>query len=349
MKRITQALITVILFSIISCSQQSRYKNSRLISIDDFPSTQALTGETVTFDSILMRPWQMALFDTVLVVKNLNTEKHFHLFNIETRKKIGERISMGQGPEDMIMPFIIPGNSGIRFFDAGSASVSEYHLQDFVNSPSPKLLKRIKLSENIMTGLVKLDDKLIGNPFQAEHMLLTFNLNGEKTGTAGGYPVSDITYTDLEKPYAYYSNLLSNNKDKFAVFYCWSDLFEIYDKDGKLEKRVHGPEYFYPHFKEFSDGNISFARSIPGESKDAYYSPVSTGDEIFVLFNGKDPHAEGYNLLATRIFVFDWNGNPRKILNLDKGVSNIAVDPTNKIIYGISEDPEYHILEFMYN
>lgn len=72
------------------------------------------------------------------------------------------------------------------------------------------------------------------------------------------------------------------------------------------------------------------------------------GDEFFVLFSGKSMDEENYNILSDEIFVFSWDGIPKKILSLDQGVFAFTVDEKNKKIYGISNTPEYHIVEFAY-
>ena len=46
---------------------------------------------------------------------------------------------------------------------------------------------------------------------------------------------------------------------------------------------------------------------------------------------------------------YGWDGLPRRILSLDQGVFSIAVDKKNKRIYGISDAPEFHIVEFSYS
>lgn len=71
-------------------------------------------------------------------------------------------------------------------------------------------------------------------------------------------------------------------------------------------------------------------------------------DHLFVLYNGKMLEEEGYNLLCKELFVFGWDGTQECHYTLDQGVSYITVDSRNRKIYGISDDPEYHIVEFEY-
>lgn len=124
-------------------------------------------------------------------------------------------------------------------------------------------------------------------------------------------------------------------------------MIELYNKKGDLIKRIHGPEQFLSQIKEHSDGNIKTSNPIKGKAQGAYRNPINTGEEIFVLFNGKLIDEEGSSL-TNKILVFDWNGNPLKVYLLNQDIFAFTVDAINKKIYGISDNPEYHIIEFSY-
>ncbi|MDR1583520.1 MAG: TolB-like 6-bladed beta-propeller domain-containing protein [Prevotellaceae bacterium] len=335
-------------FSLVACSWQNKYQNSESIDLKDFEAIEFLKGNVITFDSMIMKPWLLQVYDTLLITCNLNTDKLFHVFDLKNRKQIAQRISMGQGPAEMLNPFFIPNDSVMMLFDLGKSIISKYNIRDFVDSSDPTPFEQIKLSEQIMGEMVLVEDGIIGSPYHPKHAFYKFDKSGNEMRIFGERPVSEITYSNIEIVDAYRSVLTSNSIDKVAVCYYWTDLIEIYDKDGKLKKRIHGPEHFYPYFKGYTDRGMIYTKTIPGKSRDAYYSPVSVGGNIFVLFNGKNPNEAGYNILAKRIFVFDWDGTPRKIYELDKGISNMDVDEKNKKIYGINDDPEYQIIEFSY-
>ena len=53
--------------------------------------------------------------------------------------------------------------------------------------------------------------------------------------------------TEVEKLEGFSCNMiLSPHKDHIFLFYMQTDLIEIYDLAGNLERRLHGPDYFYP-------------------------------------------------------------------------------------------------------
>lgn len=349
MKTSLNILISISLLMVVSCTQKNKYQHETSITQNSFVDTESLTGSTVEFDNILMKPNQLQIYDTLLITCNQSTDKFFHIFNLKSKKKIGECISMGQGPTEMIMPWFVQSKDAVVIFDMGTSQISKFTVDEFLTNQNPMPFEQIKLDTQIFSEISLLGDEVIGSLYQPEYPLFLFNKEGKKIKGFGAYPISEMTYTNVEIIDAYRSIITTNQEDKVAVCHFWTDLIDIYDKNGNLKKRIHGPESFFPHFKEYKDGNVITTQPVKGKYKDAFYSPTSVGDDFFVLYNGKSLEEEGYNLLAKQIFVFSWDGVPKKRYLLDQGVSRIAVDEINKKIYGISDDPEYHIVEFSYN
>jgi hypothetical protein len=333
-----------------SCSKNREYQDAVSIQFEDFESTQSLSGTIVEFDDIILKPNRLAICDTVLITIDSRGKLLFNIYNMNSKKKMGERVSMGQGPNEMIRPsFVNIGGNNISFFDMATSTIVEYSTPDFINEINPEPVRKIKLSERVFGEASSTNQGFLCSSYNPSHLFLEFSETGERLGEFGDYPVCAIEYTDYEKMEAFRFSFTTNQVNKVFVCYNWTDLLEIYNANGTLEKRIHGPKHFYAHFKEFHDGNYTSARHEEGKNRDAYFSPVNVGDEIFVLFSGKYLDEEGYNILANTILVFDWDGNPKQMLSLDKGVFAITVDKANKIIYGISDQPEYHIVGFSYN
>lgn len=342
-------ILFILLFcTITSCSYENKYQDETSFTLNDFTEQQSLVGSPVNFDDIILRPNQIQIFDTLLITCNLGNERLFHIFNLKSKKKIGERISVGQGPDEMIQPYFIYNQKDIIIFDMITSIVSKYSIEEFINNPDPKAFEKIKIEEQVMSEINLLGNEMIGSLYRPEHPLYLFDKNGKKTKGFGAYPISNITYSDVEIVEAYRSIFTTNQNDKVAVCHFWTDLIDIYSKEGNLLKRLHGPKHIFPHFKEYNNGNIVTAKAERGTHQDAFYSPVNVGEDFFVLYNGKSLEEPEYNILSKQIFVFGWDGTPKQVFSLDQGVSRIAVDSKNKKIYGISNDPEYHIIEFSY-
>lgn len=341
-----------ILFSIMalccfSCKESDKiYENETRFDRDDF-SLQELQGNVITFDQPIMKPYQLMVYDSILITANTGVDTVFHVFNLNTRKKIGERIAMGQGPNEMISPTFINMNDSVKVYDMMTSNVYTYTIEDFTKKTQTKPTTKYKLSENYMfSEMRKLGDSLVCCSYRPDFPCYLFDANGKKTDKGIGiYPME---YTELEVVDAFRSLLTTNGKDRIAVTHFFTDLIEIYNNKGDLLKRLVGPDHFYTRFVEFTDGNRIGSKPDPNYYRDAYYSPICMGESFCVLYNGKFVNSPDYNLLADEIFVFGWDGTPQKRYKLDQGVLSIAVDTKNHRIYGISDSPEYHIVEYNY-
>ena len=335
----------------ISCKGNKEvYQQETTFSREDF-ITKELTGKTVEFDEPIMKPRQIMVLDTLLITCDKGTKKHFQLFSLVNKKKIGERIMIGQGPEEMIMPSFINGQDSIRLYDMATSTVFSYSIPEFTLNADPIPARRYQLKESyIFSELAELSNgQLVASTNKPEAPCYLFDKQGEKVKNLGEYPVGPEKYTDIERADAYRAILTSNNKDKIAVCHFFTDLIDIYNKEGKLEKRLFGPDHFYTRFTEYHDGKRIGSKPDPNNYRDAFYSPVSVDEHFFVLYNGKKVNGTDYNLLAKDIFVFDWNGTPKVHYKLDQGVSRITVDAQKHKIYGISDKPEFHIVEFSFD
>lgn len=333
----------------VSCMQQSPYPNAVSFEREDFKSEQ-LHGEILTFDDIIMRPICLSVYDSLLITCNQGSEKLFHIFNLHTRKKIGERITVGQGPLEMLMPYFVSRTDSVQLFDMMNATVFTYAIADFVNQETPIPSSRVQLSEKpFWSELGALGRRFIGVSYKPDSPCYLFAENGEKLMNFGSYPKAHgVTYTDTEKINAYRAILATNGKNRVAVCHFFTDLIDLYDENGNLIKELYGPDHFATSFKESRTETEIKVIPDPQMYRDAFYNPVHAGDALFVLYNGKFVNEQDYNLLAKEIFVFDWDGNPKAHYKLDQGISRMAIDEVNRKIYGVSDDPEYHIVVFNY-
>ena len=342
--------LSIFLIGLVACDTQQKQNDKEItFSREDFKEQKTLKGKTLEFDSLIMRPLQIQVYDSFLVTYNIGTEKLFHVFNLNTGHKIGERIATGQGPKEMMSPCFVNRTDSIVIFDMMTSTVFTYSIPEFVNNEDPDYSSRITLEKKpLWSNIRSIGDGFIGASYQQGTPCLLFNSQGMKTLDFGVYPSSNQAYTEAELMNAFRLNLTSDRKEKVAATYYFTDVIQIYNADGTLEKRLSGPDHFATVFKEVRDGDIITSKADPKTYRDAYYSPVGVNNHIFVLYNGKMVEDSDYNLRCEELFVIGWDGSLICRYTLDQGVSNIAVDSRNRKIYGISDDPEYHIVEFEY-
>lgn len=88
-------LIILTLLMVCSCNQGSEYQYTSSINRNDFKTKQSLVGVVVQFDSLILKPRQLKLYDSLLIAYNRDADKLFHIFNTKIKKKIGECASRG--------------------------------------------------------------------------------------------------------------------------------------------------------------------------------------------------------------------------------------------------------------
>lgn len=337
------------LFIIISCSK-TEYKDSVTFSLLDFPETRQLKGKEILFDKELLRPVRIYLTDSVLVFQNSRVETHFDKYNLHTKKKIGECISFGSGPEEMLYPkgFQLV-DSVIWICDVDKRKMLGYRKEQFCYSNMPKPVHTINFNETFDQVAIK-QNEIVSTVLSPDHQRLSFyGMNGLFLKTVGDFPDCHLNLTPIETIEGFLCNLLVNPDDgKVCLSYKRTDLIEFYDSNGTLIRRMHGPDHFFPVIMEDKRGNGVGIHSIERQTRDAYFCPVAVNNMIYLLYSGKffDLKDTKDSYLLNQIFVFDWDGNPLKRYILDTPVFWFTIDARQKRIYGLTDSPDYRVIEF---
>ena len=90
---------------ISSCTSFPSFEACERFSWRDLGEPVFLQGDSVVFDEMPLQPTRVAVVDSFLITKNQNAD------NVDNRRKTGERIPFGIGPDEMIDPvwMLMPG------------------------------------------------------------------------------------------------------------------------------------------------------------------------------------------------------------------------------------------------
>ncbi|NVK94680.1 hypothetical protein HU824_16105 [Bacteroides sp. L10-4] len=337
---------TSILFS---CSQKERYLDAQSFNFNDFEAEIELKGKTLEFDDLIMNPIGLQVYDSILITLEYGGESLCNIYNLNTKKKIGGRLTKGQGPNEMLMPsFIDNDGESIQIIDMATSTIYNYDLIDFIENANSQPISKIKLAESINSGAQILGDKFIGYPYFKERQLYVFDKEGKKIGEMVDFPRSTIDYSDMERTDAYYMGFATNGSDRVAICYYMTDLIEIYDSVGVLKNSMHGPEHFFSYFKEEHDADGVTSYPVKGKNRDSYFAPRSAGSQLFVLYNGRYVDEKGHDSCCKKLFSFSWDGNPKNVYILDDAIFTFCVDKRKHKIYGVGNSPDNHIVEYSY-
>lgn len=143
---------------------------------------------------------------------------------------------------------------------------------------------------------------------------------------------SDVSTKVLQGPCS-----LSASKKRLFWFSSFGDVFEIYD-----------------YSKIDNIKNVcSLVLSVPNAGANGALSPedrfgvtYAASDEnfIYALYVGKTLKESladrSKALFSNKVLVFDWDGNPCKILNLDRDICSISYSKMDKKLYGLGLDDD---------
>ena len=345
-----QLSILCLLSFMFSCNEY-KYANTRPFSISDIQETKYLTGEIVDMDEIIM-PRFLFLKDNYLFTINYQQEHFVTVFHLPDMKKTGDFISFGNGPNEVLNVSNIQfQDSLVWVLDHSRQQINKYMLNHFFEEKEVVPGEKIKINESFEKILV-MKDRLITNSLHHIRSRFSFyDMQGNFIENKGNLPDAGVQMTDLELFEAYFCKMALNPGDEsIFVAYINTDLIEIYDSNGSLKTRMHGPDKFYSINKEVSLGNgQQKISSIAGKTRSAYYNPIAFEDEIWTLYDGKyfDRTVEN-GFLLNRIIVFDWDGNPIRQYITDIGFYALTIDRNNGVFYGITLNPEFAFVKFYF-
>jgi hypothetical protein len=345
----TQFSILFLSLIFFSCSD-CKYKNSRTFSLTDIKERKHLTGEIIEIDEIFI-PAKLFLKDSLLFTVNHGQAYFISVFQLQNIKKIGDFIYFGSGPNEVLNVSNLQfRDSLIWLFDQSRQQINKYQLNQFLTKNEIVPCEIIRIEEPFEKVLIT-QNKVITNSLHHIRSRFSFyNLQGNFMENKGELPDVGVQMTDLELYESYFCNMVLNpNNESVFVAYMNTDLIEIYDSNGNLKTRRHGPDHFYSIKKEVSSGDEYRVRSIEGKTRDAYRSPLALEDEIWTIYDGKvfDRKTEN-SFLCNTIIVFDWNGNPIRQYTTDTSFYSLAIDQKNRVFYGITLNPEYAFVKFNY-
>lgn len=341
----------MLLFTFISCNTEMKYEGVKTFEWNDFQNTQELKSRIFLNDTIVFRPKDVQVCENYLITIDYGGERGLcQIYDLRTKAKIGERISKGNGPLEMLTPRFVKCQSGkIAIWDAQSSIIHKYDVKQFIESESPIPSEVIQLKKNAFVNVGFVNEGIIGQLYDKQYQLCQYDTLGKPLATFAEFPrLKSNDYNDIVKRDAYYMNFTSDEKSTIAICYCMTDLIDLYDLDFNLKKRLHGPDYFFAHFKRIESNQIESSSPIADKCRDAFFVPKSYNDYFTVMYNGRFLSEEGHNSSSDKILSFTWEGKPLDCYHLDKKIVSYDFDEKNKKIYAIAIDPEYVILEYEY-
>lgn len=286
---------------------------------------------------VIGRPGAIELSGSYLWISDLSADPGLHVLNARTGtlvRSIGRR---GEGPgEFSTRPFVLaraPSDTvGIWAWD-----LQLQRLTYFTGHDSTRSLRQIQLSGPVRIHRIAwiTDDLLAG---QASSDTLRFTLFDSAGAITAFRPGAAIGGADM--PARLRLNVTNNATRMcqwpgrgFAIVNSLVGRVEIHDTDARLTRLADVP--FPSDPRVVNDPSLGLIIDAP---RRWYMDCTATREHLFALFSGRSASAyDGDRLVSGRfVHVFDSAGALVRVLQLDRDVHAMAVDPSGRSLYAVS-------------
>lgn len=318
--------------------------------IDDFETVIELKGEIFKLESPLMDPLDIILSDSLLFVRNKNTEMAVDVISLNSGKTIAKFGKKGRGPGELVAPFYvqyIDDEKEIIIQDLVGEKVVYYDL-DLVLADAPKKYSNTVSFNRDIVWVRKVVEVKGGNLFcnlighKDGYMNCILTQEGDLVKFLDKYPKIDVPFNPEEGSNIFGPLIgISSSLEKIIMPYTDSGLISIYSSTGNKILEFKGPNYKEPDVI-YENGKAY----LTSRNNCTYNHPCANDKSFMISYDGtkyKYAHSPAYH-----IFHFGFDGSLLQHFKLDQSVTNIAVDWDNRIIYGINKDLEPCIYKFKF-
>ena len=328
------------LLILTSCLSPSGTSMVDLFDVQLQEDPQPLSIET---DSI-RNPYLMTYHQGLLVFGNIHAPYFISVFDGETGKFLGDCASRGAGPEEFIH---LGGLASVRdklgLWDAGKSTVALARIDR--HQPAASAFEFLKMQED--SSLVAVfqvapvrEDLFVAAGIVRGHRFALMDGQGRVVGGFGEYPEGHETQnTDMENGFVYQSLLATQGeRSLLAAATAMGESIQFYDLSDS-DHPVLIKEFTFGHPLYNRTGDHEQPIVFDAKNPDGFIDLKATPDYCVGLFSGEartDLRAYG----GDKIVIFDWDGNPVKLITLGQSYTNLAVDAEKNRILLLSVQPE---------
>lgn len=308
--------------------------------LSSFPLEYSVVLQELSIEKDSIRnPYLMGSVADKLFFVNRNMDKLVSMFDLKSGNFIGDFISKGVGPNELLfISSISSAGKQLAVFDATMGSgVMQYYTVNYDGLQFDSEIDLPNHSEELISafnGISLADDGLMVTGLTSSRRLIWIDMQGKVWKSFGDYP-DDEEKSCMEKGFAYQCFMTYSFFHKvLAVGNCFGEGISFYDLQNKSAPLLLA-EYIgsSPKYKPAQDGVIFDRENILG-----VVEMESTPDYCVVLYRGKSYFGTEYG--GDKLLFFDWNGQPVTIVPLDQVYKNMAYDEENNrlILLGISKE-----------
>ena len=349
----------VFLIGVIICgcsgTPEKTYNENLSDPLDLFNKSHKLQGEVITLDKELvgMPAYRMTKLDSLLVIYDWQKANESFLFvvNIQKKKLIDKIIRLGWGPCEFSLLTSIKSDRKrrvINFMDPNKKQLYELKLNELDGGghPCPEDVATFRDNYGETTNFIdvlKFDSNyLIGfGPASGDAMYSIMNASGNIIKNQHDFPkIQGVDNQFLSE--IYFGDIIKNPAGNRIACVAQPGLLQIAEFKDEALKIIHSFESIKP-IVSIVDNRAALSKN----TKIGYVTSSATQKYIYVAYDDKTKQESLTSGVSCKyILVFDWDGNPHAVYELDYPIVAFTVDEEEKAIYAVANIPEPKIIRY---
>ena len=364
MNKICHIASILVLSLMVSCNHKQIVSSENYMIFDEvvyatqFPINVTLAdAEDTGFDIIGINNFQ--LLDSMLFISSRDRDGFWQFFSMNDKRLKGKILSMGQGPNEFFFPvsdgnvfsfennteslygYIFDNQHGYVYQIDVDASLSE---GEIVMSILSKDLPNSVVSCKVIDGHTYLCREIVEGAKRQVRYVLN---DGKKLVPEVLEKLNRAMVADISNglDHNIISSMIQRQGDRFLESMPYLNYVNIYSLDGKLGKTICMDEKLL---------DINSVQALP----DGLRNYVSISERAFERFFGVATYNHTWmewelgTFRGSQIKLFDWEGQPLAVINLDRFVSAFDIDFKRGELYVLSlredEFVKYDINELLH-
>ena len=322
---VTSALISV------SCGTEEK-EAEMVFAETDFGKTVELKAERCFPDIELGMPGALNVHPAgFLMISDRSKPKMLQVIDLEDGSLCQSLVSKGRASQELygITDISFDGEDVILSSTMDSKVMRLNYADGFEISSSCTLKNQFLRAVSYKQGYLTLASAYSGNRMEV------FNTDGAIVDTLGSFP--DLSFEKEAYTNALFQAKIAVSPDNSHIIVesLPIDYLDIYDKNGELVSRLHGPDTAAPEYKKRDLGMGVMYSFEP--RKMAYMSVVASEKSFYAGHIGVDLKTKNdLDRGISSIYEFSYSGKARTNYKLDVELENFTVDTRNGVIYGIT-------------
>lgn len=275
--------------------------------------------------------------DSFLIIQEIGTSNLVTIIDLRTNG-IQKMIPIGKGPGELISAW------GTEVFDGESFTYSrpmgkivkyapdhnrKFQIIDEFKFHGMEPMDVLPLKKNCFVSLSSLD---------SDKRLTFYDGQGNIINQMGDFPAF-ISKNGKKGDNDIFSSYMTSKPDgdKILLACAYTDILEIYDAETGLVKRIHGPLGIKLEVNTINIGVGTMSRRDP--SILTYCKVEASKHEFWVGYLGFERNKVSgpklSDVFPRRIFCFNWNGKPLRIIEFNSSMFAFDIDWKGKMMYAV--------------